>query len=486
MKNNSSAENMENKNMNSAKMLLKIAYDNCKLFIGSDGKCYAKIIVEDCIQYRDIESGFFRSWLTSVSYREGKNIISGHVIDSVVTTLKSLILFDPEYNNKQDVYLRVGGNYEKVYLDLGNSDWTAVEIDKFDWKVISNDKTPFRRTKFTGELPNPVRGGNIDLLRKYLTCTDEDFILVVAWLVGCYNPLGPYPILILQGTQGSGKSTQSQLLKRLVDPSVGNIRTLPKDEFNIMLQANSNWLLTYDNLSGLDHRISDTLCRLSTGGSISTRQLYSNDEEVMFSAKRPILLNGIDDITTRGDLADRSILILLNSIRADRRITEKEYWEEFNRDYPYILGAILDLVTSSLRNFDGIELENPPRMADFAKWASACEVKAGFTKGSLITALHRNKSEMINITLENDMFISGLIKFMEDKSEWVGGLQDLLRLVRVCVEIHDSRSHNFPNHNKVKDRLSRFSTQLQSKGIYFEHKRTSTGVEVRLFNTGNM
>ena len=58
-----------------------------------------------------------------------------------------------------------------------------------------------------------------------------------------------------------------------------------------MIAANNGHLLAFDNLSGLPAWLSDALCRLASGGSFAVRQLYTNDEEVLFKAARPTLLN---------------------------------------------------------------------------------------------------------------------------------------------------------------------------------------------------
>jgi hypothetical protein len=51
-------------------------------------------------------------------------------------------------------------------------------------------------------------------------------------------------------------------------------------------------------VSGLPPWISDTLFRLATGDGIAVRQLYTDQDEVLFDATRPVVLNGIEDIVT--------------------------------------------------------------------------------------------------------------------------------------------------------------------------------------------
>jgi hypothetical protein len=67
------------------------------------------------------------------------------------------------------------------------------------------------------------------------------------------------------------------------------------------------------NLAVLPPWLSDTLCRLASGGAFVVRQLYTDQDEMLFAAARPVILNGIEDAITRSDLADRAIKLTLES-----------------------------------------------------------------------------------------------------------------------------------------------------------------------------
>ena len=69
-------------------------------------------------------------------------------------------------------------------------------------------------------LPEPEAGESVDRLRGYVNVpADDDFILLVAWLVGAFRPKGPYPILRVNGEWGSAKSTLCRILRELIDPN---------------------------------------------------------------------------------------------------------------------------------------------------------------------------------------------------------------------------------------------------------------------------
>src|SRR5262249_52909435 len=146
-----------------------------------------------------------------------------------------------------------------------------------------------------------------------------------------------------------------------------------REERELMIAANNSYLLGFDNLSGLAVWLSDTLCRLASGGSFAVRQLYTDDGEMPVQAARPILLNGIGRGVSPPDLGDRAIFLTLAPIGEAQRRPETELWREFEIARPRILGALLDAVVHGLQTMGRVHLDRLPRMADFALWAAACE-----------------------------------------------------------------------------------------------------------------
>ncbi len=178
-------------------------------------------------------------------------------------------------------------------------------------------------------------------------------------------------MLVLHGEQGTAKSTLAKVLRSVVDPNETALRTEPRDERDLMIAATNAWCLTFDNLSHVPAWFSDGLCRLATGGGFATRELYSDAEEVLFNAQRPALLNGIEELATRGDILDRAILLYLPTIPKAQRQDETSFWRAFETARPRILGALLDAVSTALRELPAVTLCELPRMADFALWACA-------------------------------------------------------------------------------------------------------------------
>ena len=178
-------------------------------------------------------------------------------------------------------------------------------------------------------------------------------------------------MLIINGEQGSAKSTTARVLSALVDPSVAPTRAAPKDERDLAVAADNNHLLSFDNISTMPGWRSDALCRLATGGGFATRKLHSDRDEIITDAARPMLLNGINDLGARSDLSDRALTITLPAISEEVRRTEAEFWADFEAARAGILGALYDAVSCALRRQGEVELPRKLRMADFAVWIEA-------------------------------------------------------------------------------------------------------------------
>src|SRR5262249_11502371 len=242
---------------------------------------------------------------------------------------------------------------------------------------------------------------------------------------------GPYPLLAISGEQGSAKTVLSKLLRALVDPNVAAVRALPHEERELMIAANNGHVLAFDNLSGLSPWLSDALCRVASGGSFSLRRLYTDDEEVLFKAARPTLLNGIEDVIGRADLADRAIFLTLGPIDEEQRRSEAELWREFELARPTILGALLDAVVHGLRTVGSVQLARLPRMADFALWATACETSF-WPAGTFTRAYTANRKTAIEGMIDTDPIAACVRDFMGERRSWTGSAADLLRTNVVC------------------------------------------------------
>jgi hypothetical protein len=180
------------------------------------------------------------------------------------------------------------------------------------------------------------------------------------------------------------------------------------------------------------------------------------------------MMNGIDNIVRRHDLADRSIIINLAVIPEDKRIAEADFWREFEDDAPEILGATLDAVSCSLRKFRTIHLPRVPRMADFAIWVTAAEQALGWKDGTFLNAYAMNRREVNAMTLDADLVGTAVKAFMEGRGyeTWEGTATELLNILDDESEERTKKSRGWPHSsNSLSGKLRRAATALRAEGI---------------------
>jgi hypothetical protein len=438
-----------------------------EVFHSASGVAFADFVTDGHRETWPIRSKRFRTWVRRCYYRATGAAPSGSAIGSALDLLEARAQFDaPE----RAVNIRLAEHAGRLYLDLADEHWRAVTIGPDGWRVLGCPLVRFRRSPGMLPLPVPQRGGSIEILRSFLNLSSKsDFVLVLAWLLAALRPAGPYPLLAISGEQGSAKTVLSKMLRALVDPNVAPVRALPRDERELMIAANNGHLLAFDNLSGLPPWLSDALCRIASGGSFAVRRLYTDDEEVLFKAARPILLNGIEDVIGRPDLADRAISLSLGPIGEEQRRAETELWGEFERARPVILGALLDAIVQGLRAVDSAHVSGLPRMADFELWARACET-ALWPAGAFTRAYAANRRTAIEAIIDADPVTTCVRQLVSERGSWAGSAADLLRVGERTRRTSDNTG--WPkNPRALAGHLRRAQTFLRTVGIEITFNR---------------
>ena len=439
-----------------------------ELFHTADSTAYGDLHFNGHRETWPVRSKGFKRWLTRRYFEDAGGAPNSEALQAALNLLEARAHFDAPQGQ---VFIRVAGHGEKLYVDLADDSWRAVEIDGAGWRIVGKPPVRFRRAAGMGPLPVPIPGGSVDMLRPFLNVDDDDFVLAVAWALAVLRHRGPYPVLVLSGEQGSAKSTFCRVLRALLDPNTAPLRALPREDRELFIAANNQHLLVFDNVSGLPPWLSDTLCRLATGGGFAVRQLYTDQDEVLFDAMRPLVLNGITDIVNRPDLADRAIFLTLDPIPEERRRPEEELWEEIQEARPKILGTLLDAVSTGLRQYHGTKLEKLPRMADFARWVTACET-ALWPAGTFSAAYLVNRNAVVDNVIDADPVSSALRSLMERRTEWTGTATELLEVLSDEVGERVSKTKAWPTSSQaLSGRVRRAAPLLRKVGIEIGFKK---------------
>ena len=372
-----------------------------------------------------------------------------------------------------DIFNRAGGDFERVYIALYDADASVIEIDREGWRVAppaAPGGPLFQRPRDALPLPLPVAGGSLEELRPFVNVTDEDWPLALGWLLGAVMPRGPYPVLVLSGEQGSAKTWTTRALRAVVDPSVAEDRGAPKDLDAASTAAEACRIVAFDNLSWASDELADLLCRLATGAGIGRRKLYTDHDEHTLRISRPVLLNGIPELATRGDLASRAIALrapLLEEYQDERRLNAA-----YAAAHPRVLGALLDCLSVALRNHSSVVLKGTaPRMVDFTRWVEAAAPALGWEPGSFMEAFKRNQAQGKRIVLEASPLATAIYAVALEGFD--GTASALLQLLN--DREHDrGRERGWPRTaNRLSGDLTRLAPALRELGCAVTDRQVS-------------
>ena len=238
-----------------------------------------------------------------------------------------------------------------------------------------------------------------------------------------------------------------------------------------MIAATNGWVVALDNLSAVPGWLSDALCRLATGGGFAARELFSDAEETLFDAQRPVLLTGIEELATRGDLLDRALVVTLPAIPEEARRTEGELWPAFEAARPRILGALLSAVATGLTRLPSTKLDRLPRMADFALWVSAAEPALWPEPGAFLRAYTGNRADAREAALEASPLVPVLRAVAGEAlyGRWEGTATELLRLLTEKADERTLKAEGWPkNGQALGGALRRLAPDLRATGLDVE------------------
>lgn len=446
-------------------------FADAELFYSPSKTGYISLEVKGHIETHPINSSAFEKLAKYRFYEQTGSALGASAVKELIDLLSAKAAVDGEC---KEVFLRVGTDGDDLIIDLCDAEWRIVRVTRDGWTVEPAGKLKFWRPAKSTALPVPEKGGSLEALREKLNLPDEtSWILFRAYLVYVLRKHREYPILVVQGGQGTSKTTICEVTKRLTDPQSPLQRAAPTRENDFCINALNSHLLCYDNLSGISNEMSDAFCRAATGSGFGGRTLYRQDEESAYEFARPMVLNGIDDIARRQDLQDRAICLHLSKLPRIMRKSKSEFWNEFDRDAGKIFGALLDLLSASYAAEKDIELPELPRMADFAIIGAACQVACGETAESFMGAFDANRQIALEDSVYSDPLASAIVRKMAivPGGIWEASPTDVLKDLSSLTEGEDKKG--WPTVKTIKNRVTRIAPALEAVGIEINEGRTS-------------
>lgn len=448
------------------------------LFHDELGDGYISLDIDGHQETLSCKSKALRKWLSKEIYRTEKTAPSSEALKSVLAVLEGNACYG---GSERKLNNRMAWHDGALWYDLTNKEWRSIKINENGWEIFNETPTIFRRYSHHRSQVTPViDGGDASRILEYINVSDEkQKLLLLVYLVSCFIPEFPHALLIIFGSQGSAKSTLSRLLRWIIDPSAIEVASMPDNQKELIQTLAHHAFLFFDNVSFISEATSDTLCKAVTGGGFPKRELYSDDDDIIYNFMRCVGINGINLVATRPDLLERSLLIELERIDSRDRKQEKEIMSDFQRDLPIILGGVFDVLAKAIRIHPTVKVDSLPRMADFATWGCAIAEALGFTQEEFMDAYRINIDKQTEALLNENVVAAVMISFMASRDEWIGTASQLLHDLTNHAAF-DERVDTYEKYwpkasNILMRRLNELKVTLRDAGIIF----TSTPGDTR-------
>lgn len=447
--------------------------DIFRIFLGNDNKAYGSFLNNN-------------RYAIPVGNRKLTNLIRQTANDSGInirkkdlTEINELLQAQAEINEKRgDVWYRVAPFDNGIEIDLGCDEHIRIRVTPGKVEVITQgSNTFFYRTQSMLPMVLPAETGDFELLYKYLNMHSVSRVLFIAWLSYTLAhpklPSSKYVILVLQGNQGSGKSSLCKnIINPLLDPNAIGVQMMPISIKDMAVAVSNRHLACFDNVREIRQHMADALCVTATGGTLTSRQLYTDGEQAAIPLHCAVVLNGIHSFIDQPDLAQRCIPIELNTLPEKNRKSEKQLIQELNTDLPIILRGLLDLIAAIFTHLPSVQVSNPERMIDFVHWLAAMEMATGTPNGVYQSAF----SDAIQMgqldSLLDNTLASAVVDFATSEGEWSDTPADLLNALNRKVDKNTQRNRDWPqNAIALSKRLKPLQAALATQGIHISFTR---------------
>jgi primase-polymerase (primpol)-like protein len=496
-KDNNKTEDVDNESgLNSMHKKLQAIAEEAELYKMPDNRNFAK--VEDIDGENKIlmisggKNCQFTSWLKRKYFDEYEEYPSSTPLSRVVDGIKSRA----EIADMKELHMRATKNNNSIYVDLAQNNLKKIKISPDGYKIVENEKVEFLQNDEISKLPEPSQEAGIESLKKLNELTmleGRKLVLIISWLTSVYYTPGSYPILIITGEAGSGKSVLSKMLRFLVDPAGIDGKEVIEsinDNRGINGIALNRHVVARENISRISQTENDTLSAISTGTSQGARSMYTNFGVDTIRVKNPIILNGINITGIKSDLLDRSIMIRKEKIKSNKN--ESQIWRRVNEYHPEILGGLCKLISQGVSRLKKIDLSDKEktRMANYSEWLEAIsgpmQKIPGLENIHPLDAYKRNRRNAGEIAMDSGAFTKAIKECLkskartEDKSEgevvFKGSATEVLREMEDFSTPEQRESKQWPSSPvSAGRRLERIKTTLRKIG--FKHKKNDNGDE---------
>lgn len=365
-------------------------------------------------------------------------------------------------NRTEKIYSRFAGNEDENIYFFADEKNTCLKMTAGKMKFVYTTDYFFYKNNIMVEqaMPKKSKKTLTELLKPYVNVSDDCLKLFIVYLCHLFIYDTSHMICIINSTHGSGKSTLTKLIKKLLDPTLSENTLIPSNVEDLKNHCANNTVVCFDNTRPLKDNESDILCAAVTGSTVAKRKLYSTSDEVLLFLKNIVILNGIDIVPKRADFVERSLMFELKSLANGKRKTEKEFWDSFEQDKPYILYDIFETISKAMSIKPTIDLNGKShRMYDAFTWMCSIAVALGYKLEEFQKIFFENTGNLQDLSDEQDNFVNIVIRYINSQHGFkvTGKMTDVYNKIKEYAGTED-----FPQNS------SAFSRKMNEKSIKFE------------------
>lgn len=339
-------------------------------------------------------------------------------------------LHDHALNNASKTELRRFAVYDtkSLTLYLSTYDGQMWRIDGGTPERVTNgDDDVFFVDDDGGATVEPDIGPHGVLLDKLVSLNYTDGIggitpeqqrmALTVWIFALAFPdlMPTKPLLMLEGTQGSGKSAATQLIQTAL-MGISRPMILQKnkeDDFGVVLLRSP--IAVFDNTDSYIEWVPDAVCAYTTQGFWVKRKLFTDDDERIIKPHAFIAIASKNPASfRREDVADRQVIIRLErregfrpfeALKAEILTMRSQLMGEY-------IWYINEIVEHLRVTNDEVAQEETTRMADFAAFARSVGAVMHWSKEEIANLLTALASERDAFVCEEDPLVELLHKWI--------------------------------------------------------------------------
>ena len=438
-------------------------------FTASDGQAFVRLNAPSSggFYILPVRSRAYREWFFHQFYAQYDTLPPSRAFFSILNHLEAEANHSGQ-NQQLAVWRRVGcrgGGIvpAQILLNLANPQCEFVEISPAGWRTTAGPNALLQSSRSALSLPAPAApppaSDPLQSLRSCLNLPDRaDWLRCLAWLLAALRPDGPFPLLILKGPPGSGKSFAAGILRSVVDPCAAPLTPIPSSVRDLRTLARQNWILAFDHISALSPPLIDALARLTTGLGATLRETAGPGAEPLQQYyKRPILLTVTERWSCPADLAHRALTVTLPPL-APR--TQDSLIDLFQQAWPGILAALCSAVGAALTRVSQID-PRPGRCPDALAWAMAASPALGCTEDEMRLAFDLSDPHPI---------VEAVRTLLEQRRHFAGTAAQLMELLQPIVDCQTPKG--------ISQHLRSSILTLADDGIELKFKRLHKGTRI--------